>query len=73
MIFKIRNGCLWNEDGKVIAVLTDDITPEEERTIEFGAEAVPAIEEFVGKVNSGTFKPRSAVKEFEKLINKHKI
>lgn len=71
MKLKIRNGMVWNEDDRVIAVLTEDATEQDERTIELGSEAVPAIEEFIEKVNSGSFKPRTAVKEFENLIEKY--
>lgn len=74
MKLKIKDGMIWNEDEtRVIAVLTEDATEIEERAIELGSEAVPIIERFVADVNSGSFKPREAVKRFENILEKHKI
>jgi hypothetical protein len=73
MKLKIRKGFVYNEDDVIIAVLTEGATEDDERTIEFGSEAVIAVEKFVEDVNSGSFKPRGAVKEFEKLIEKYSI
>lgn len=71
MRLKIRNGFILNEDDVIIGTLTDAATYEEERIIEMGSEAIPAIEEFIASVNSGKFKPRTAVREFEKIIEKY--
>jgi hypothetical protein len=68
MILKVKNGMVWNEEGRVIAVLTPDATEEDERIIELGSEAVPIVEEFVR-----TYKPKTTLKTFEQLIEKHKI
>lgn len=75
MKLKVRNGQLINlEDNVVLATMTEEGNdPEVERLLEFGAEAVPAVEQFIADVNSGTFKPRTVVKEFEKLVDKYKI
>lgn len=77
MILKVRNGFVYNqEDGNIVAVisdaLSDEIAIEVERTIEFGSEAAPAVEEFIKKVNSGSFKPRAVVKELEEIANRYK-
>lgn len=75
MILKVKKGLVYNEDGVCVAVITDlpdDIAEEVERTIEFGSEAAPAIGKFIEQVNSGSFKPRSVVKELEKIADKYK-
>lgn len=72
MILKIRNGIIYSDEGEIIGTLVGD-NAEAERVIELGSEAVPAIENFVEMVNSGSFKPRTAVKTFEAILEKHAI
>lgn len=74
MIVKVRNGHIYDEDGIIIGQLTrEGSTPEVERVIQLGSEAIPVIEDFVDQVNSGKFKPRTVVKKFEQIIDKYKI
>lgn len=77
MKLKIRNGVIFAcEEGveeRAIGSIFASATQEDERIIECGSEAVPAIEEFVQKVNSGEFKPRAAVKEFEQILQKYAV
>jgi len=68
MILKVKNGMIWNEDNKVIAVLTDAASENEERIISLGIEAVPIVEEFVR-----SYKPKTTLKEFTDLIEKYEI
>lgn len=76
MILKIRNGIVYMEDGSIAAVISDtlpdEIAMEVERIIEFGSEAVPAVENFISEVNSGSFKPRAVVKKLEEIANRYK-
>lgn len=68
----IENGIVLDGDtGEMLAVLTEPHNKRFERTVECAAEAIPAIQAFVNNVNSGTLKPRSAVREFEKILNKY--
>jgi hypothetical protein len=73
MKLKIRNGIIFDaeDNDRILAVMSQDATEEDERLIELGSEAVPIIEKFVSDVNSGSFKPRTAVKEFEKILDKY--
>lgn len=77
MTLKIKKGviysCVEGLEDKPIGSLFPIVTEEEERLIECGSEAVPAIEDFVAKVNSGEFKPRAVVKEFEQLLKRHAV
>ena len=74
MKLRVTNGVIYDESGDVVGAITDhDFTGIVEKTIECGSEAVEAIKDFVGKINSGSFKLRSAVKEFEKLLDKYDI
>lgn len=71
MRLKIRNGIIYNlEDDRIMGTISDD-SPEVERIIECGSEAVPAIEEFVENVKRGKFHPKKQVKAFEDLLNKY--
>lgn len=75
MNLKIKKGVIYAcEEGiedRAIGSIFDSATEDDERIIECGSEAVAAVEQFVQEVNSGSFKPRSAVKEFEKLLEKY--
>lgn len=72
MILIIDNGCIYNEDGIKVGVLTNEgDVPEVKRTIEFGSEAAPALTTFFRKLNSRQFKRREAVDELEQLIKKY--
>lgn len=77
MRLKIKNNEIWriDESGeeKLIGILTDDANETDERIIQCGSEAVPAVESFINQVNSGKFKPKTVVKEFERIINKYSI
>lgn len=72
MKLRIRNGFIYRDDDQIVGTLILD-DPEIERAIELGTEALPAIEEFIIKVNSGKFTPRTTTRQFEALIEKHKI
>lgn len=72
MKLKIKNGIIYTEIGDIVGTIVDNSPDEVERTIEVGSKALVAIQGFVDKVNSGSFKPRSAVKEFEKLLEEYK-
>ena len=66
---------VYNDQGICVAVIADlppDIAEDVEQTIEFGSEAAPAITKFIDQINSGSFKPRSVVKELEMIANKYK-
>lgn len=70
---EIRKGIIFNQDGVPIGTLVDDDNPEYERIIELGSELIGVVENFIKQVNSGSFKPRGAVKEFERILEKHEI
>lgn len=72
MRLKIRNGIIYDENG-LIKGTAPDVTPETERTIEGGSEAIQEIEKFVEEVKNGSFKPRTVVKRFEQLLEKYAI
>lgn len=75
MKLTVRNGLVYNEDGTCVLVMAD-LPPEEaeavEKVIEFGSEAAPALVKLMEDINSGSFKPRSIVKEIESIYNKYK-
>lgn len=73
MKFKVKDGMLFNEEGKIIAVLTDEITEKEEQTLEATGEALEAINAFVDDVNSGSHKPKRAVNEFQRILDKFEL
>ena len=66
--YKLRNSMIENEDGRIIATVVDGTSEEDINNLLRAPQALGAIEEFVDGVNSGTLKPRSAVKEFEKVL-----
>lgn len=72
----VKNGFIYNEAGVIVMIMADYLSPEVqeevERVVEFGSEAVPAVEKFIDEVNSGSFKPRSVVKRFEEIANRYK-
>jgi len=68
MRLKIRNGFIENEDGNIVATLTDHSTPEIERAIMVGSQLVEPVERFIKGVNEGSFKPKTTVKEFEFIL-----
>lgn len=71
MAWKIRNAQVYDEQGDVVAYLPEYVEDYVHRTIEIAPEAIEAIQNFVNEVNSGSLKPRSAVKEFEKILIKY--
>jgi hypothetical protein len=77
MILKIKKGVIYaceeGFDDRPIGAIFDDATEDDERLIECGSEIVPIVEEFVEKVNKGTFKPRAVVKELEIILSKYAI
>jgi hypothetical protein len=73
MKLKVKNGVIYDMEDETIKGTVSDDSFEVQRVIECGSEALPAIEEFVAEVNSGSFKPRTAVKKFEKLLEKYEI
>lgn len=76
MILKIKNGVIYScVDGleNPIGTVFPNATDEEERLIKCGSEVVPAVKEFIEKVNKGSFKPRAIVKEFEQILNKYAV
>ena len=73
MKFKVRDGMLFNEEDKIIAVLTDEISNDEEKVLEATGEALEAINTFVDGVNSGTHKPKKAVNEFQRILDKYEV
>lgn len=72
MRLKIRNGIIYDEDGCIVGT-APDVTPEIERVIEGGSEALQEIEGFVAEINSGKFKPRVVARRFEQLLDKYAI
>ena len=73
MKFKIKDGMLLNEEGVPIAFLYDGISDEEEKILEASGEALTAINSFVEGIKSGTHKPKKAVDEFQRILDKYEI
>lgn len=73
MKLKVKNGVIYDMEDNTIKGTVSDDSFEIQRVIECGSEAIPAIEEFVADVNSGIFKPRTAVKKFEQILEKYEI
>lgn len=77
MILKIRKGviylCREGMEEEAVGSIFDNATDETERLIECGAEVLPAVQNFIQNVNSGSFKPRTAVKTLEAILEKHEI
>ena len=67
MILRIRNGNIVDDQDNIIAYMAGDF-PYQERVIELGSDIIPAVEEFIANVNSGSLKPKKAVKAFEKIL-----
>ena len=63
-----NSGYLKNDDGVMIACVLDDCTTEEENILLIAPVAVSAIIKFIAEVNSGSFKLRASIKEFEKIV-----
>lgn len=72
MILTIEDGFIWDEEGNMIAVLTDKATKLHTNQIELGQEAIPALQNFVARVNTGKLLPKTTVREFEELLRKYK-
>lgn len=73
MKLRIKNGIIYDEFDTILGSLSDDIPDDVEKTIECGSDAIPIIKDVIDQVNSGKFKPRSIIKEFEKLLEKYEI
>ena len=73
MKLKVKNGVIYDMEDDTIKGTVSDDSFEIQRVIECGSEALPAIEEFIRDVNSGSFKPRTAVKKFENLLEKYEL
>ncbi len=73
MKLKIKNNEVRDENGIIVAILTNASNEDVERTIELGSEVIPVVEEFVDGANNNKFKPKKAFDQFERLIEKHEI
>lgn len=76
MIIKIKKGIIYSIEEGVetpIGSIFDAVPLEQEREIECAAEVLPAVKDFIEQVNTGTFKPRAAVKKFEQILSKHAV
>lgn len=76
MTIRVRNGIIYKViEGHEFAIgsLFDGASEMDEKTIECGADIIPAVEKFISDVNSGTFKPRKLVKELEIILDRHAI
>lgn len=67
----ISKGMVWNEDGRVVFVVTEDATQQDERAVLLSNELIPAVEEFIDNANSGNFKPKTTIKKFEDIMKKY--
>lgn len=72
MKLKIRGGIIYDEVGRIVGT-APDVSPEVERTIECGSEAIAEVENFVAEVNSGKWRPRAAIRKFEQLLEKYAV
>ncbi len=68
MKWKIREGFVKDQFDNIIAILPINSEYDNEKILEVAPRAVQDIRKFVDEVNSGTLKPRSAVKDFEKIL-----
>lgn len=76
MQIKVKDRIIYAIDEgieKPIGTLLESASEFEEKIIECGSEIIPAVENFMAEVNSGKFKPRALVKEFEKILFKYAI
>jgi len=75
MVLKIKKGIIYAcEEGmedRAVGSVFDTASDEDEQLIECGSEILPAVKNFITKVNNGEFKPRAAVKEFEQILLKY--
>lgn len=71
MKWKIKDGMVYDENGDIVAILPPVSHDFNEKTIEVAPMAIEAIHDFVQQVNSGSLKPRSAVKIFEKVLEQY--
>jgi len=69
--FKIKDGILWNDKGMHIAVMTDDVSEEEEKILEACCEVMESVQEFVE--SGGRIKPKKAYDNFKLLLDKYEI
>lgn len=65
-----KNGIVYNEENKPIAVMCEEATELDYSIISVGSELIDVAKNFVSDVNSGKLKPRKAVSEFEKVLEK---
>ncbi len=72
MKWKIKNSSILDQDGILIATLPEDSKDENERAIAMAPEALDAIKQFVERVNSGKFHPKTEVKNFEKILERYR-
>lgn len=77
MILRIKKGIIYaieeGQDERPIGSMFENSTELDERTVECGSEIIPVVEDFIDKVNTGSFKPRSAIKEFEQILKKYAV
>lgn len=74
MIIRIKKGIIYaitDDFEEAIGSMFDTSKYEHEQAINAGSEAYNGIKQFVGEVNNGSMKLRSAVKEFESIISKY--
>lgn len=75
MTIRVKMGVIYVcQDGfedKAIGSVFDNASFEEIKAIECGSDILPVVQEFISDVNSGSMKPRSAVKEFERILMKY--
>jgi hypothetical protein len=71
MVLKIINGIVYDETGRMVCIMTDMSTKEDEKLIELGSEATVAVKKFVETVEHGKFTPKSVMKTFKAILEKY--
>ena len=68
-MWAVKNEILYNEFNDPLAVIADGCSDENQRIMEIAPELIVSVTKFVDDINSGSFKPKTAVKEFERILN----
>ena len=70
MKWKIRDSIVTDQEDNLFTVMPDGADEGITKIIVNAPIAFAAMQSFIADVNSGTLKPRQAVKKFEKILEK---
>lgn len=67
----IKDGIIYNYEGNVVGVMSNDATPEDVRSIELGTDLIPVANEFIEQVDAGALRAKYTYNQIKNVFDRH--